>query len=342
VTDLRILSPGEAFRVLGAPGGADAWDPIGGLPLFVVDLREQSWGELPSGTGRAPLLRLGCPTVAFAPGLSREGRGSERIAPFDVVADDEPALDRLARAVSASPRAATMLVQVLRAGTGSADDGLLLESLAYSTLQAGPEFAAWLTRRGPPRPRSEPAAPPVRVEREDALLRITLNRPERRNAFSAAMREALIEAVAVALADPGLDRIVLAGAGPAFCSGGDLDEFGTFANPATAHLIRTARSPARLLVQCAHRLHAELHGPCVGAGIELAAFAARVRARPDASFQLPELSMGLLPGAGGTVSIPRRIGRQRTAWLALTGERIDAPTALSWGLVDEIGPPPTA
>jgi hypothetical protein len=341
VTGLRILSPGEACRVLGAPGGADAWDPIGGLPLFVVDVRHQAPGELPSGTAMAPLFRLGCPTVAFAPGVSREVRGSTRIAPFDVVADDEGALDRLARAVSASPCAATTLVQVLRASPERPDDGLLLESLAYSMLQAGPEFASWLARRGPPRPPSEPPGAPVRVARERGLLRITLDRPERRNAFSAAMREALIDAVAVALADPSLDPVVLAGAGPAFCSGGDLDEFGTLADPATAHLIRTGRSPARLLLQCAHRLRAELHGPCIGAGIELAAFAARVHARPDATFQLPEVSMGLLPGAGGTVSLPRRIGRQRTAWMALTGERIDAPTALAWGLVDHVVPSPS-
>ena len=59
-------------------------------------------------------------------------------------------------------------------------------------------------------------------------------------------------------------------------------------------------------------------------------------ARSDATFQLPELSMGLVPGAGGTVSIPRRIGRERFAQMALTGATIDATTALSWGLVDEI------
>ena len=79
-----------------------------------------------------------------------------------------------------------------------------------------------------------------------------------------------------------------------------------------------------------------MHGSCVGAGVELPAFATRVVARPDASFRLPELGMGLVPGAGGTVSLPRRIGRQRAAWLALTGVPIDVETALSWRLVDAI------
>jgi enoyl-CoA hydratase/carnithine racemase len=70
--------------------------------------------------------------------------------------------------------------------------------------------------------------------------------------------------------------------------------------------------------------------------VELPAFARRVVARPDARFWLPEVAMGLVPGAGGTVSIPRRIGRQRTALLALTGTAIDATTALEWGLVDAV------
>jgi enoyl-CoA hydratase/carnithine racemase len=102
--------------------------------------------------------------------------------------------------------------------------------------------------------------------------------------------------------------------------------------------VRTTRSPARLLALCAGRLRAEVHGACIGAGIELPAFAARVVAREDAFAELPELSMGLVPGAGGTVSLPRRIGRQKTAWLGLSGERIDAARGLAWGLFDAVSP----
>ena len=140
----------------------------------------------------------------------------------------------------------------------------------------------------------------------------------------------------MAAADPEVREIVLRGDGPSFCSGGDLDEFGTTPDPATAHVVRTTRSPARLLAALAERVTVRVHGACIGAGVELAAFAGRVTAAPDAFFALPEIGMGLLPGAGGTVSIPRRIGRQRTAWWALTGARIDAGTALAWGLVDAI------
>ena len=71
-------------------------------------------------------------------------------------------------------------------------------------------------------------------------------------------------------------------------------------------------------------------------GTRFPAFASRVVARPNARMWLPELTMGLIPGAGGTASIRMRIGRGRTAWMGLSGRPIDAATALTWGLVDEV------
>ena len=91
--------------------------------------------------------------------------------------------------------------------------------------------------------------------------------------------------------------------------------------------------------RCADRTTVRVHGACIGAGLELASFSRRVVAHPDTVFQLPEVAMGLIPGAGGTVGLPLRIGRQRTAHLALTGTALDARTALAWGLVDEIVDP---
>jgi enoyl-CoA hydratase/carnithine racemase len=226
-------------------------------------------------------------------------------------------------------------VQLLRLGEGLDVDGALVaESFAYSTLQAGPEFAAWLAERDAPTPMTAEGAP-LQLERVGDTLHIRLDRPTRRNAYSVSMRDALTEALELALADRSL-TVELAGEGAAFCSGGDLDEFGRLADPATAHAVRTHRSPARLLARLADRVVARVHGACVGAGVELPAFAGSVVARSDAFFQLPEVRMGLVPGAGGTASLPRRIGRQRTAWLALSGSRIDARQALSWGLIDEV------
>src|SRR5207237_914460 len=76
----------------------------------------------------------------------------------------------------------------------------------------------------------------------DATRRVTLSRPDVHNAFNARMREELLDALAVAAADPSITSVVLDGDGPSFCSGGDLDEFGTAPDPATAHLVRVARS----------------------------------------------------------------------------------------------------
>jgi len=154
---------------------------------------------------------------------------------------------------------------------------------------------------------------------------------------SATLRDELLAAFAVAEATPSL-AVHLFGAGPDFCAGGDLDEFGTTPDPTTAHLVRSTRSPARALARAAARAQVEVHvqGACIGAGLELAALAHRMVADPGASFRLPEVGMGLVPGAGGTATIPRRIGAPLTAWMALTGTAVDVPTALGWGLVDDV------
>ena len=81
---------------------------------------------------------------------------------------------------------------------------------------------------------------------------------------------------------------------------------------------------------------AEVHGQVLGSGLEMAAFCGHVTCTRGATLGLPELAMGLVPGAGGTVSVTRRIGRWRTAYLVLSGETVDPPTALEWGLVDAI------
>jgi len=339
----RVHSLAEAVARLRASDAAEAFGPLGSEPLLAVDVEGGGGSPLPGAADalRARLERLPCPTVAVARGGAR-GAAAKRWSPaFDVVVESDAELARVAETTARTPIAAATCAQLLRLGVWrDVEGGLVAESLAYATLQAGPEFAAWRDAH-PARPvRSEGDAPPLRVVREGERLHVTLHRPARRNAFSAAMRDALVEALALALEDGSLREVLLDGAGPAFCAGGDLDEFGTRPDPATAHLVRTTRSAARALAACAPRVVAVVHGACIGAGLELAAFAGRVRARPDARFALPELAMGLVPGAGGTVSLPRRIGRHRTAWLALTGTAIDAATALDWGLADELAPAP--
>ena len=245
---------------------------------------------------------------------------------------------QLEAAIGRQPAAAAVAAQVVRMSLAlSFDQALALESLAYSMLLASGGLRAWRAEN-PPRRRAEPLRPRVTLAAEGAGIAIRLDRPAARNAFDAAMRDELAEAFAFALEHPDRPPVILAGEGPAFSAGGDLDEFGTAKDPGEAHLIRTLRSPARLAHALGERLTARLHGACVGAGIEVPAAAARVVAREGSFFRLPEVSMGLIPGAGGTASIPRRIGRQRACFMAISGANVDLSTALAWGLVDEAAP----
>ena len=326
----------------GDVDGLGARRPPGAGPLVVVDL--DTPGQVVD-LERAP----GLPFLVV--GVSRSAAFGGPLASFDVVLVEtsstvpapwvavprlEDALARLSSAVSRSPGAATVLAHVLRAGDdASFDRALVVESLGYSTLQGGPEFARWLAER--PAPPARPAEGQVlAMERIGDDLHVILDRPHVRNALNAALRDALCEALAVAVVDGSVASVHLSGRGRDFCSGGDLDEFGTAPDPVRAHVVRTARSVVAAMAPVAARTVAHLHGACFGAGIEIPAAAGHVMATADTRIRLPELAMGLIPGAGGTVSMPRRIGRHRTAWLALTGSDVGAETALEWALVDEI------
>jgi hypothetical protein len=259
-------------------------------------------------------------------------------SPATVAVTDPAAEAEFLRArAEEQPEAALVLHQVLgMTGRLPVPQALDLESMAYSALLGGSGFAGWLAARGP-RPAPPPAtADPVQVRRTGDVLRITLDRPERRNAHGAQLRDALVAALDIAVWDETVREVVLDGNGPCFSSGGDLDEFGTVTDLAAAHLIRTRAGAALRLHALAGRLTARIHGTCVGAGIELPALASRLTAAPGTTVRLPELAMGLIPGAGGTVGIPRRIGRWRTLYLVLDGRAVPAERALAWGLVDRI------
>ena len=243
----------------------------------------------------------------------------------------------LCASIAASPDASIAFAQLLRVGeASSAPEAVVAESWVYSLLQGGSRYAAWLEGRSARTPRPRPNHSVVRVERAGNELHITLDRPEVHNAYGARMRDELVEAFRLVDIDRSISRVVLRGEGPSFCSGGDLDEFGTAPEPVKAHGIRTRRNAGVALSSIADRAEVHVHGTCVGAGVELPAFATKVIAHSATTFLLPEISMGLVPGAGGTSSIPRRIGRHRAAFFGLSGLSVDAQTALRWGLVDVI------
>jgi hypothetical protein len=322
---------------------AEGFGPLGAQPLSLFDLAE-------AGV-EARARELAGRTRAIVVGLDRQGLlPPVDPAPFDTlftVVPHAPApwvsiapprwnerIAGLAATVAKCPFAASTAMHVLRMSQSmTLDDGLALESFAYSTLLGGTEFRRW--RQAKPAATAPIASGPfVEITRgPDDCITIALAHPQTRNGMCAGMRDSLFEALAAALDDPTRPKVRLIGHGACFSTGGELNEFGSADDLALAHAVRTARSCAALLYRLGDRGEVVLHGACVGSGIEIPAAASVRTGLPGVFFQLPELAMGLMPGAGGTVSLPRSIGRHRTAAMILTGRRIDAATALEWGLL---------
>jgi hypothetical protein len=322
-----------------APGTDGLWldlVELGGAGVEIVDLDREAEASARRTSGA---IRIGVSRAHRTPAIDPEpfdvllSADAETPRRWVVAEDPDGTAERLADAVERQPVAAAVAAQVLRMTLKlSFDEALAVESIAYSMLLASDGFCAWRAAT-PVRDRPQDPAPRVAVEAgEDIQIRLT--RASRRNAFDARMRDELAEALTFARAHPDAPPVVLTGEGPSFSAGGDLDEFGSARDVGWAHMVRALRSPAGLVHALGERLTARVHGACVGAGIEVSAAAARLTARRGAYFRLPEVSMGLIPGAGGTASIPRRIGRHRACFMAISGADIDLPTALAWGLVD--------
>lgn len=323
---------------------------VSGQNCLLVNLDHQA-------TKATPTCKPNCPMI----GIRRQPPSTNPLGTWvDLVIqlpEEHTLLEQIVATITAQPLAASTFIGVLRESENlSISQGLMVESLAYSTLQNSQGFRAWLSDRTNSMIEATAAGagagdtddgPTVLVERDPKAqldrqnnqgdtLALTLNRPAKRNAFSAAMRDELTSALNLALADDSIAHIELSAHGSAFCAGGDLTEFGHSQDAALAHLTRLTRSPANLMALLRSKILVRLHGACIGAGIELPAFASNISAKSNSVFALPEVGFGLIPGAGGTVSIPRRIGRQNTAKLGLSGVSIDAEQALRWGLIDVI------
>ncbi|MDE2405205.1 MAG: enoyl-CoA hydratase/isomerase family protein [Sphingomonadales bacterium] len=297
--------------------GEEAWTG----PLAIVDC--ETAREWPAQPVLPP-----CPVIGLG------DRAHPLAATLDTVIEAPVSLAGVVRQIVARPRAAAVVTDLLRLLPSLPPrEGLVAESFAYAALQGSQEHLDWRAARAPQAP-AIPGA--LRTARAGELLTLTLDRAAAGNAIDVPLRDALCEALGAAVLDPTWARIRLAARGRCFSLGAELAEFGATPDPATAHAIRRRTLPARLLAELGPRLEALVQGACVGAGLEMAAFASRVLATPDAWFQLPELAMGVLPGAGGCVSVSARIGRQRAALMILSGRRIDARTARSWGLVDAL------
>jgi enoyl-CoA hydratase/carnithine racemase len=173
----------------------------------------------------------------------------------------------------------------------------------------------------------------ISVEHIGHVLHIGFDRPNKRNAVTRSMYEAMTAAMAIAETDPAVRSVLFSGSGEAFCAGNDLNDF--VADPPTGmespafrflHAISTAQ---KVLV-------AAVHGAAVGIGATMLLHCDLVVAARSTKLSLPFVALGLVPEAASTLLLPRAVGHLRASELLLLGEPIDAETALRWGLVNRV------
>jgi len=175
-------------------------------------------------------------------------------------------------------------------------------------------------------------------EHDRGVLRLTLNRPDARNALSAALMSALLEALTRAAEDPQARVIVIAGAGPAFCAGHDLRELRADPQRETYGRLFAQCSELMLaIVRLPKPVIAEVHGVATAAGCQLVATCDLAVAAEDARFATPGVNIGLFCSTP-MVALTRAVGRKAAMEMLLTGRLIDAETARAIGLVNRVVP----
>jgi len=176
----------------------------------------------------------------------------------------------------------------------------------------------------------------VVVTTEDHITTIRLDRPDKKNALTIAMYEQLAAALAAAAADPAVRAVVLTGTSDCFSAGNDIGDF------AKGGLSTAPLDFLRALATFDKPVIAAVAGVAIGVGTTLLLHCDVVIAGPTARFKTPFVALGLVPEAASSLLLPRLVGERRAAQLLLLGEQIDAPTALAWGLVNEIADDPLA
>lgn len=174
-------------------------------------------------------------------------------------------------------------------------------------------------------------------EKRDSIAYVTLNRPEVLNRYNIQMRDELYQVLSAIRDDPDVLVAIIKGAGErAFCVGADLTEFGSAPSPIIARQVRWERDIWGLFSSLKQPLIAAVHGYVLGSGVEIALFCDIRIASEEAVFGLPEVSLGMIPAAGGTQTLPRVIGKGRALQILLTGDGIDAQEAFRIGLVNMV------
>jgi enoyl-CoA hydratase len=176
-------------------------------------------------------------------------------------------------------------------------------------------------------------------EKQDGIGYVTLNRPQVLNIYNLQMRDELCQVLGAIRDDPEVVVTIFKGAGErAFCAGADLSEFLTAPSPAVARQVRWERDVWGLFMRLPQPIIAAVHGYVLGSGMEVALCCDLRIAAEDARFGLPEVSLGIIPAAGATQTLPRTVGRAKSLEMLLAGRWLDAEEALAAGLVNKVVP----
>lgn len=170
---------------------------------------------------------------------------------------------------------------------------------------------------------------------ERGVATITLNRPQQLNAINMAMRDLLWEYLGAIDELPDAKVIVFRGEGRAFSAGADISEFGTAPSIMASRAARHERDVWWALLNHRCVTVARMHGFCFGAGLELPLCCDLRIASDDATFALPEVTLGYIPSAGATQTLPRLAPPGIAAGMILSGEPVDVEAATRWGVIDE-------
>jgi enoyl-CoA hydratase len=180
----------------------------------------------------------------------------------------------------------------------------------------------------------------LRFETDGALGIVTLERPDRLNAIDRAMTGELADLVGWLETDNSVRVVIVTGAGRAFCAGADIKERAESPDDLSVQRTASVISPTfRRLERLSQITIAAINGPAAGGGLELALACDLRIASSAARMALPEVTLGILPGAGGTQRLPRLVGPARAKEMMLFGEFVDAAKALDWGIVNAVAEP---
>jgi len=182
----------------------------------------------------------------------------------------------------------------------------------------------------------------IRFAREGAVARITLARPDAANALNPAMAHELLEVAQICRDDPGVRAVILDAEGKVFCAGGDVMEFAAAGDRLSAELDRLIgifHPAVETLCTLNAPVIAAVQGVAAGAGLSLLAACSLVVASSTALFTMAYTGIGLTPDGGATYFLARQLGLRKAEELMITNRRLDADTALAWGLINEVVAP---